>query len=48
MVYDTTDKKNTLKQLYPEDILSIAKGLTDGEVALLQQLNDLLESKYRQ
>ncbi|MDK3862855.1 acyl-CoA dehydrogenase family protein [Staphylococcus pseudintermedius] len=41
-------KKNTLKQLYPEDILSIAKGLTDGEVALLQQLNDLLESKYRQ
>ncbi|MCE5592116.1 acyl-CoA dehydrogenase family protein [Staphylococcus pseudintermedius] len=44
----TTDKKNTLKQLYPEDILSIAKGLTDGEVALLQQLNDLLENKYRQ
>ncbi|MDT0979922.1 acyl-CoA dehydrogenase family protein [Staphylococcus pseudintermedius] len=44
----TTDKKNTLKQLYPEDILSIAKGLTDGEVALLQLLNDLLESKYRQ
>ncbi|MDK4062054.1 acyl-CoA dehydrogenase family protein [Staphylococcus pseudintermedius] len=44
----TTEKKNTLKQLYPEDILSIAKGLTDGEVALLQQLNDLLESKYRQ
>ncbi|RYS08685.1 acyl-CoA dehydrogenase family protein [Staphylococcus pseudintermedius] len=44
----TTDKKNTLKQLYPEDILNIAKGLTDGEVALLQQLNDLLESKYRQ
>ncbi|HGH0775752.1 TPA: acyl-CoA dehydrogenase family protein [Staphylococcus pseudintermedius] len=44
----TTDKKNTLKQLYPEDILSIAKGLTDGEAALLQQLNDLLESKYRQ
>ncbi|HGH0839034.1 TPA: acyl-CoA dehydrogenase family protein [Staphylococcus pseudintermedius] len=44
----TTDKKNTLKQLYPEDILSIEKGLTDGEVALLQQLNDLLESKYRQ
>ncbi|WP_438798695.1 acyl-CoA dehydrogenase family protein [Staphylococcus pseudintermedius] len=44
----TTDKKNTLKQLYPEDILSIAKGLTDGEVALLQQLNNLLESKYRQ
>ncbi|HAR6075595.1 TPA: glutaryl-CoA dehydrogenase [Staphylococcus pseudintermedius] len=44
----TTDKKNTLKQLYPEDILSIAKGLTDGEVVLLQQLNDLLESKYRQ
>ncbi|EJM2404087.1 acyl-CoA dehydrogenase family protein [Staphylococcus pseudintermedius] len=44
----TTDRKNTLKQLYPEDILSIAKGLTDGEVALLQQLNDLLESKYRQ
>ncbi|EGQ1775728.1 acyl-CoA dehydrogenase family protein [Staphylococcus pseudintermedius] len=44
----TTDKKNTLKQLYPEDILSTAKDLTDGEVALLQQLNDLLESKYRQ
>lgn len=43
----TTDKTAVLKQLYPEDILSIAKDLTDGEVALLQQLNDLLESKYR-
>ena len=40
-------KNETLKALYPEDVLSIAKDLTDGEVTLLKQLDDLLESKYR-
>ena len=27
-----TFEKNSLKTLFPEDVLSIAKGLTDGEV----------------
>ena len=42
-----TNRNNILKTLYPEDVLSIAKDLTDGELELLQQLNDLLEQKYR-
>ncbi|PTG55538.1 glutaryl-CoA dehydrogenase [Staphylococcus chromogenes] len=42
-----TNQNDILKTLYPEDILSIAKDLTDGELELLQQLNDLLEQKYR-
>ncbi|UXS75657.1 acyl-CoA dehydrogenase FadE [Staphylococcus chromogenes] len=42
-----TNRNEILKTLYPEDILSIAKDLTDGELELLQQLNDLLEQKYR-
>ena len=40
-------KEETLKALYPEDILSIGKDLTEGEVKLLKQLNDMLEEKYR-
>lgn len=40
-------KEETIKALYPEDILSIAKDLTEGEVKLLKQLNDMLEEKYR-
>ncbi|NJH98871.1 glutaryl-CoA dehydrogenase, partial [Staphylococcus agnetis] len=42
-----TNREERLKALYPEDILSIAKDLTDGELELLQQLNALLEDKYR-
>lgn len=42
-----TNRNDILKTLYPEDVLSIAKDLTDGELELLQQLNDLLEEKYR-
>lgn len=42
-----TNRNDILKTLYPEDVLSIAKDLTDGELELLQQLNDLLEQKYR-
>ncbi|MDW3895651.1 acyl-CoA dehydrogenase family protein [Staphylococcus saprophyticus] len=40
-------KEEVIKALYPEDILSIAKDLTEGEVKLLKQLNDMLEEKYR-
>ncbi len=43
----TTEKEARLKKLYPEDILSISKMLTDGELTLLEELNHLLESKYR-
>ncbi|CEA01013.1 Acyl-CoA dehydrogenase [Jeotgalicoccus saudimassiliensis] len=42
-----TEKEQILKELYPEDILNNAKELTDGEVKFLKQLDDLLESKYR-
>lgn len=42
-----TNRNDILKTLYPEDVLSIAKDLTDGELELLQQLNDLLKQKYR-
>lgn len=41
-------KQELLKELYPEDILNISKGLTEGEVKFLKQLNDLLEDKYRE
>ncbi|MHC3760051.1 acyl-CoA dehydrogenase FadE [Staphylococcus succinus] len=40
-------KEELIQELYPEDILSVAKDLTEGEVKLLKQLNDLLEEKYR-
>lgn len=42
-----TEKEQMLKALYPEDILNIAKELTEGEVKFLKQLDDMLESKYR-
>ncbi|MGO1923652.1 MAG: acyl-CoA dehydrogenase FadE [Jeotgalicoccus sp.] len=42
-----TEKDQILKELYPEDILNNAKELTEGEVKFLKQLDDLLESKYR-
>ncbi|WP_239748725.1 MULTISPECIES: acyl-CoA dehydrogenase family protein [unclassified Mammaliicoccus] len=40
-------KLETLKALFPEDVLNISKQLTDGEVKFLKQLDDLLEEKYR-
>nr|WP_241092500.1 acyl-CoA dehydrogenase family protein [Staphylococcus saprophyticus] len=46
-VYIMPTKEEVIKALYPEDILSIAKDLTEGEVKLLKQLNDMLEEKYR-
>lgn len=42
-----TEKEQILKELYPEDILNNAKELTEGEVKFLKQLDNLLESKYR-
>lgn len=42
-----TEKDKVLKELYPEDMLNISKELTEGEVKFLKQLDDLLESKYR-
>lgn len=36
-------KLETLKALFPEDVLNISKQLTEGEVKFLKQLNDLLE-----
>ncbi|MCO4328647.1 acyl-CoA dehydrogenase family protein [Staphylococcus hyicus] len=42
-----TNRETLLNTLYPEDILNIAKDLTDGELELLKQLNELLEQKYR-
>lgn len=47
-IYMTFEKETVLKTLFPEDVLSIAKGLTDGEVEFLQQVDSLLESKYRE
>lgn len=41
------NREETLKELFPEDILNISKDLTDGELKFLKQLNDLLEEKYR-
>lgn len=43
-----TNKEEVLKELFPEDILKISKDLTDGEVEMLQKLNDLLEQNYRE
>ncbi|HJG33355.1 MAG TPA: acyl-CoA dehydrogenase family protein [Jeotgalicoccus aerolatus] len=42
-----SEKIETLKELYPEDLMNVSHELTDGEVKFLKQLNDLLESKYR-
>lgn len=45
--FTMSNKEQVLKELFPEDIMSISKGLTEGEVQFLKQLDDLLESKYR-
>ena len=42
-----TEKEQMLKELYPEDLMNVSKELTEGEVKFLKQLDDLLESKYR-
>lgn len=42
-----TEKDKVLKELYPEDLLNVSKELTEGEVKFLKQLDDLLETKYR-
>lgn len=42
-----TEKEKVLKELYPEDLLNVSKELTEGEVKFLKQLDDLLETKYR-
>lgn len=41
------NRKELLKELYPEDILKISDELTDGEITFLSELVELLESKYR-
>lgn len=41
------NREAVLKGLFPEDILKISSGLTDGEIEVLKQLVELLESKYR-
>ena len=41
-------KLETLKALFPEDVLNISKQLTEGEVKFLKQLNDLLEKNIVQ
>lgn len=42
-----TEKEQTLKELYPEDLMNVSKELTEGEVKFLKHLDELLESKYR-
>ena len=42
-----SEKDKVLKELYPEDLLNVSKELTEGEVEFLKQLDDLLETKYR-
>ncbi|MDO5649679.1 MAG: acyl-CoA dehydrogenase family protein [Gallicola sp.] len=41
-------KTEILNELFPEDILKVSSQLTEGEVKFLKQLDDLLESKYRE
>lgn len=41
-------KTELLQELFPEDILKVSSQLTEGEVKFLKQLDDLLESKYRE
>ena len=41
------NRKEILEKLYPEDVLKISEGLTDGEVKFLSQMVELLETKYR-
>ena len=35
-----SEKIETLKELYPEDLMNVSHELTDGEVKFLKQLND--------
>lgn len=42
-----TKREETLKQLFPEDVLKLSRDLSDGEVEFLRQLVELLETKYR-
>src|SRR5699024_8184914 len=42
-----TEKDKVLKELYPEDMLNISTELTECEVKFLQQLYEMLETKYR-
>ena len=39
------NREEVLKSLFPEDILKISSGLTDGEIEVLKQLVELLESQ---
>lgn len=41
------NRKELIKKLYPEDLLKISDGLTDGELKFLSQMVEMLESKYR-
>lgn len=43
-----TTKTEMLQELFPEDILKVSAELTEGEVNFLKQVDDLLESKYRE
>ena len=43
-----TTKTEMLQELFPEDILKVSAELTEGEVKFLKQVDDLLESKYRE
>lgn len=40
-------KAERLKKLFPEDVLRISDDLTEGELTVLENLHELLESKYR-
>lgn len=40
-------KAERLKKLFPEDVLRISEDLTEGELTVLENLHEMLESKYR-
>ncbi|NQI35002.1 glutaryl-CoA dehydrogenase [Streptococcus suis] len=40
-------KEERLKKLFPEDVLRISEDLSEGELTILENLYELLESKYR-
>lgn len=41
------NKLDIIKELYPEDLYGYAKGLTDGEVTILQNVRKVIEEKVR-
>ena len=41
------NRKEILEKLYPEDVLKISDDLTDGEVQVLAEMVEMLETKYR-